>query len=436
MWMLDVFCCALGCVTMLWLLNTRLAGDEKARAATALQDLTATRQTLLSTRDSADVTSKILNAEIERLKLSLAAVAADKDNLTKEKTSALDDLAQLRNTLMAEGRKTQKLMDDFQKQVNESEMLETKLATAVKSQAELDKLLRTREAESTALLARTKNADEKLQDLDAKYSAILKDTTAAAAVMKRSGNELSNAKVTIKDLQKKIDDTNATIVDLQGDKAKLADKVDLLRIESDARFAGIAMTGRRIVFLVDMSGSMKLIDDKTPAPTKWATVVDTLAKVMRSQPQLEKFQIIVFSKTAKPLFETRDWVTYQGEATLKSVREKMLAIEPSGDTNLYEAFDLAFRMKPEGLDTIYLFSDGLPTGGPGLEAEKNLTESQRNDLLTRQLKTALRTRWNPAGGRRVKINSIGFFFESPEVGAFLWSLSRDNDGSFVGMSRP
>ena len=40
------------------------------------------------------------------------------------------------------------------------------------------------------------------------------------------------------------------------------------------------------------------------------------------------------------------------------------------------------------------------------------------------------------GGSRVKINSVGFYFDSPDVGAFLWSLSRDNDGSFVGMSKP
>ena len=46
--------------------------------------------------------------------------------------------------------------------------------------------------------------------------------------------------------------------------------------------------------------------------------------------------------------------------------------------------------------------------------------------------------WNRAlgGGSRVKLHAIGFFFESPDVGAFLWALARENDGSFVGMSRP
>jgi hypothetical protein len=50
----------------------------------------------------------------------------------------------------------------------------------------------------------------------------------------------------------------------------------------------------------------------------------------------------------------------------------------------------------------------------------------------------MRQNWNRdiPGRPRVRINTIGFFFESPEVGAFLWALARENDGSFVGMSKP
>jgi hypothetical protein len=56
--------------------------------------------------------------------------------------------------------------------------------------------------------------------------------------------------------------------------------------------------------------------------------------------------------------------------------------------------------------------------------------------LSRQLRRTLLAAWNPAGGGRVKINAVGFFYESPEVGAFLWALTRENDGAFVGMSKP
>ena len=47
------------------------------------------------------------------------------------------------------------------------------------------------------------------------------------------------------------------------------------------------------------------------------------------------------------------------------------------------------------------------------------------------------TSWNPPkAADRVRINAVGFFYESPDVGAFLWAMTRENDGSFVGMSKP
>jgi hypothetical protein len=71
------------------------------------------------------------------------------------------------------------------------------------------------------------------------------------------------------------------------------------------------------------------------------------------------------------------------------------------------------------------------------EQDLRLTEVQRTEVLARHIRTTIRTTWNrPLDNKRVKVNSIGFFFESPEVGAFLWALSRENDGSFVGMSKP
>ena len=50
----------------------------------------------------------------------------------------------------------------------------------------------------------------------------------------------------------------------------------------------------------------------------------------------------------------------------------------------------------------------------------------------------LKSEWNRSysGRPKVRINTVGFFYESPDVGAFLWALARENDGSFVGMSKP
>jgi hypothetical protein len=97
-------------------------------------------------------------------------------------------------------------------------------------------------------------------------------------------------------------------------------------------------------------------------------------------------------------------------------------------------------LRGSGLDTIYLLSDGLPNmGEPLTEAQTaNLKETEKGEILGKHIRKKLKEVWNRPidGAHRVRINSIGFFYESPDVGAFLWALSRENDGSFVGMSKP
>src|SRR5439155_949128 len=56
------------------------------------------------------------------------------------------------------------------------------------------------------------------------------------------------------------------VAGLQGDRKTLQAEVERLKGTVDNRFAGIALTGRRVLFLVDMSGSMDLVDEKTQAP--------------------------------------------------------------------------------------------------------------------------------------------------------------------------
>ena len=67
-----------------------------------------------------------------------------------------------------------------------------------------------------------------------------------------------------------------------------------------------------------------------------------------------------------------------------------------------------------------------------------LSETEQGTILGRHVRDTLDRTWNRplAGQPKVRINAIGFFFDSVDVGAFLWALARDNDGSFVGMSKP
>jgi predicted nucleic acid-binding Zn-ribbon protein len=443
MWMLDVFCCALGCVILLWVLESLSSSEQGKKAKSALTELSAAKADLLSTRDDLDKTKRKLNAEVDDLRGQLAAMLAEVKDKDAQLLKANADLSDTKKALTVSAASVESLEEEMRKKEKKATELTADLAKLRTAELNLQKLLRQQELAYQDLESVKRTADDKLTDLDAKYRALQKesvDAGAARAMAGKAEQELTLARGTIKDLKKQLDDVNANIVDLQGDKKKLADKLDRLRIDSEAKFAGIAMTGKSVVFLVDISGSMKLIDERTPDGNKWPGVIETVGKVMRSIPDLSRYQVVVFSRNAKYLLGTAgEWQAYKGEESVKAVTDALKDTVPAGDTNLHSGLDLAFKLRDQGLDTVYLFSDGLPTSGPGLtpDQERTFTDAQRSAGLIRHLRDTLKHTWNRSGdGRRVKINAVGFFYESPEVGAFLWALARENDGSFVGMSRP
>jgi hypothetical protein len=229
---------------------------------------------------------------------------------------------------------------------------------------------------------------------------------------------------------------------LTGQAKLLTHEITQLRSAADNRFAGIEMTGSRVVFLVDMSGSMRMKDYYVEDPNKWPLVCEILGKLMQSIPDLKEFQIILFSdKLRYPLANAGKWHEFRGPGTIKNVVDAVRSEVPQNETNMSAVFDEAFKYRALGMDTIYLLSDGLPNAGDGLPpgAEK-LSETDRSTILAKYIRDRLKSTWNEPFGRwakqRVRINAVGFYFDSPDVGAFLWALARDNDGGFVGLSKP
>src|SRR5205807_10343919 len=101
--------------------------------------------------------------------------------------------------------------------------------------------------------------------------------------------------------------------------------------------------------------------EKTPAPTKWGDVRHTVARVMRSLPELEKFQVLVFAEETKFLLGREgEWHDYDPKTSPDRVLEELARIKPKGGTNMPKALEATFRYRARGLDTVYLFSDGLP----------------------------------------------------------------------------
>jgi predicted nucleic acid-binding Zn-ribbon protein len=441
--MVDVLCCALGCVILLWLLNLREARQRSEEVGRADQLLAQTRKELAATiqdRDAlrrrlaeageqfADLSGQYrsLQGDLTETRKRLAAAeeetrttAGQRDtargrvaDLSKQLAAAGDRALALQGELRDKNRQAEALTGKAQALADEVAGLRDKLAAAAATTQDLEKDRGDRRREVTRL-------SKELKDLQAARQALEED-------LATRGKDLGEARQVIEALQ--------------SDRKALRDETVRLRASVDNRFAGVTLTGRRVLFLVDMSGSMELVDENTPAPAKWQGVRETLAKILRSSPDVEQFQVIAFSDRPFHLLGNEGrWLTYD-KTSADRVLKALAAIKPDGGTNMYTALDAAFRYRALGLDTIYLLSDGLPNLGEPLRPEqiRTMNDTEKGEVLGKYIRRALKASWNrPLDGQpRVRINTIGFFYESPDVGAFLWALARENDGSFVGMSTP
>jgi hypothetical protein len=488
--MVDTLCCALGCIIIFWLLQREetdqyaASDDEKAKALAMLtQDLgklqkdvaskTAQSESdrlrikeLLEKLAGANVSKEKLEAavarrmreiaELEKLNLTLKTDGKAKDTLLGANKAKIEDLLKQLNALADSREAAEKLLAARVKEVESLSKLMASLKDELKdykgrlvTEEERGKLLKLGLAKRLEQMEKTAKEYETLvlakRALEKKLDGLSRDLIESLALKEK----LSESEKKRRDLQARLGDrgkewdrTLRLLAQLEGDKKRLLDDAGRLRTAIEVRFAGIELKGRKVVFLVDTSGSMDLIDENTPSSTKWQLVREALVQLMKSLPDLEEFQIVTFAESVSyPMGNKGDWIKFDPKTTPGKVTQALANVKPTGGTNLHRAFDAAFRLRKTGLDTVYVLSDGLPSDGDGLAPEQDRTikeGSVRSTLLSKHLRAKLKTEWNTPGpgGKRVRINSIGFFYESPDVGAFLWALSRENEGSFVGMSLP
>ena len=516
-YMLDVICCALGCVVLLWQVShqeaeeqTASAKEQGSAAVRAREEYEKAQRGLLSaskdvlelqaaladwTRKYQALTQALAMTEKEReeaLKLAAAKqLSLDKANsdltLTKDQLKKLEiDLAKL----LADNKKTNA---ELTGKVKINVELLAKIALADKQIASLKDDIKTKQAdldsaskksqeqlvslklseEETRKLKKlldslrddNKEAQTKIkvtelqlkvrdQDLDRARKELVELLTAKdkmAKELRLSAKDLADVKSLLalltaernqwKDKQlandKDLASALAALGSLKLDKEKLNQRIVALQAEVEQRFAGIPLTGENVVFLIDISGSMTMKDENTEDPEKWPFLCESLMKLMKSIGTMKRFQVILFSDKTTHLFGNRDsWLKYEGPQTAKQTRDALLKVKVEGGTNMNDGFDEAFRYRKLQLDTIYLFSDGLPNLGPGLPASiTKPTEAQSNYYLGKHVRDKLKNDWNRSikGAPDVRINAVGFFFESPDVGAFLWAMAREHRGAFVGL---
>ena len=510
-YMLDVICCALGCVILLWQIAhqeaetqseqaTKQASaaelarlnfehaktdllkvlsevaelrnsleDANAKKALVEKDREYAQRVAMERQDALDKAGRELRVREDRLKkleeelskwLSAHAVLA-KQIEAKEKVN-VELLAQLAlansNIDSLKGQVAAKLAD-FQAENKKLKEQTVALQVSQQQARELDALLKSlRDKSSTTenklkltelqLKVREEDLDRTRKDLALLITTrdqLQKDLFAATKDRTDGKSQISSLMIERDQLLKKLDlsakdlaGANLALGNLRLDKDKLAQRVASLESDLDQRFAGIPLTGENVVFLIDVSGSMVMKDENyNPDPDKWPEVCDTVMKLMRSIPTMRRFQVILFSDKTTHLFGQRDqWFSYDGAKTAKQVRDALLREKPDGGTNMHAGFEEAFRYRKTKLDTIYLFSDGLPTQGPGVPTYiTKPSEAEKNLYMAKHVRDKLKTEWNAPNPTQpqVRINAVGFYFESPDVGAFLWALAREHKGNFVGL---
>lgn len=485
-YMVDVLCCALGCVILLWQVNHQEAMEQTAEAQKKTEEVLASMEQLKKAQ--LDINS--LSSEVHNLQIALtssksrtvevtlqlddarkAHEQAEKlalvrkneyDGLRQTHEQALAVLANLKLEVKNLEEKSTLTARELSEKIRAHADLLKKIADAEGRIAVLQKDLQAREGDLTSAskslqdqLAKMTTAEKQLASLQKQSSEVLNKLQLSDLRAKLLEQELAkhstdsqrkiqelllseeglNKKLMIS--AKDLDQLKGALTVLQNEKVSLLQQNRTMQAKMESRFAGITLTGKRVLIMVDMSGSMELLDMDTADPDKWPIVCETVAKILDSLPNVEYYQVLLFSDRVRyPMGQPSVWMRYDGKETPKSVAETLKKIKPQGETNMYAAFEEAFRFRSAGLDTIYLLSDGLPNAGEGVPANMKLTEPQKTDYLTRAIRQRLKTDWNRSAPNRVKINTVGFFFESPEVGSFLWALSRENDGSFVGMSKP
>lgn len=474
--MMDVLCCALGCVILLWLLGAKQAEDDLGEARDVAAN--ASERAALLLEDT-----KTANVSLER---RVASLLVDRDKAVRLEASLARRIAEL-----------ERLRDQLDRDLGGSKLqraeLEAKLKNSSARVTELESDVKARLAALDAERDRTKATDKMRADAQARYEAAnkaLDDERARAAAkqkeltalkgdveartremgeLKRSLTDAEAARKTLegtltaqltsakKDAKDRGDTLAARVAELEKENKKGADALAAaekanrgleqqlasfrMPKDKDGRFAGIALTGRRVVFLVDMSGSMKMVRWQVDAPGKWAEVCETVGRLMRSLAGLQQYQVICFStELLHPLGGRGEWQDFDPVNTPDRAVKALKAVQPKGGTNMFVAVKEAFEYakRDRGLDAVYLLSDGLPNDGEGLTEMQEKTwaadDVRRGQTLGRHVLAQLRDDWNK--GRKVRINTIGFFYESPDLGSFLWALARENDGSFVGMSKP
>src|SRR5205823_3220225 len=101
---------------------------------------------------------------------------------------------------------------------------------------------------------------DQLSDEEAKSKKLQASLDSYRTQLATAETNVKNLEAITSNQKRDLTDANRSLGTLERDKQALAAQASRALAAVENRFEGIALTGRRVVFLVDMSGSMDLVD--------------------------------------------------------------------------------------------------------------------------------------------------------------------------------
>ncbi len=194
--------------------------------------------------------------------------------------------------------------------------------------------------------------------------------------------------------------------------ARVERQRELRRLQSatNSKFFGIRIISQRVIFVIDVSGSM----EESLRPAKIGDLTETRMDVARREllkaiMGLENgvlYNVLAFSAEVTPWH--KDGMAALQEADRDEVKKYVGGLRPGGGTNLFDALEHAFADKE--VDTIFVLSDGEPSMGA-------ITDPT-------QIRSTV-ARWNK--NRGITINTIGI---GSNLRILEW-LAEDSGGKSV-----
>ena len=178
-----------------------------------------------------------------------------------------------------------------------------------------------------------------------------------------------------------------------------------LKLQTSHHYYGIEIHAKRLMFIIDHSGSMK---ESEWGESRLVRAKRELVRVIEQLPEECEFTILFYAD------EVRQWRRMLVEATVENKRDAIEFVERLGlgdRTNTHAALVQSFEVD-DNLEVVYLLTDGRPTTGKVIAPGEIVAD------------VVLRNRY-----RNLQFNTIGIALE-PSTEQFLRSLAELSGGEF------